>query len=115
MSVINHVDILELIKIIVFRPNIYQAGAFQVELEALEKGKRVVVDEDELVKLNEILTHKSQQFDDARDPKITKYIEEFVARMCSEWHRMGLLMLEDIPNAPDDPYQKAKEQLKHVR
>lgn len=109
MEVLKHVDILELITINVFRPNIYKAGDIHVELEALEKGKVVVVDEDELLKLNEALTNKCQEFNDAREPKVAKYIEEFVARMCSDWHRMGLLIIEDAPDTPDDPYKKAKE------
>lgn len=115
MQVMNHVDILELIKINVFRPNVYKAGDIQVELEALEKGKVVVVDEDEIKKLNEALTHKCKEFEDARDPKVANYIKEFVGRMCSDWHRMGLLVLEDAPTTPDDPYKKAKEMFKNVR
>jgi len=109
MQIMNHVDILELIKITVFRPNVYKPTEFQIDLQPLDQNKRVVVDSHELQSLNHILLEKCQQFDNARDPKVAKYMEEFVAKMCSEWHRMGLLILEDIPEAAKDPYYTAKE------
>ena len=109
MQIMNQVDILDLIKIIVYRPEMLKAGAFQVDLESLDKSKRVVLDEDAVKSLNEIITDKCQQFDDARDPKVAKYIEEFVAKMCSGWHRCGLLELEPIPDEPEDHYKRAKQ------
>ena len=115
MQIMNHVDILELIKISVFRPNVYRPGEFQVSLEALEKGKQVVVDENALKSLNEILTQKCKEFDDARDPKVAKYIEEFVAKLCSDWHRIGLLVIDNMSEAPQDPYEKAKKMLENKR
>jgi hypothetical protein len=115
MNIMKHVDVLDLIKINVFRPNVYQPGQLEVSLEALEKDKVVVIDEDELKRLNELLTDKCREFEDARDPKVTKYIEEFVARMCSEWHRLGLLEIEEVPEGSKDPYQDAKEMFKHVK
>ena len=114
MNIMKQVDVLELMKVNVCRSNVYEPGDIQVELEALEKGKVIVVDEDELKKLNEVLTDKCQSFE-ARDSKVNKYIEEFVARMCSEWHRMGLLVIEDVKEAPSDPYKEAKDLVKHVR
>lgn len=112
MDVMKHVDILELVKIDVYRPNIYKPGEIAVKLIPFDKSKQVVVDPDELRQLEEKITEKCQQFDDARDPRVGKYIEEFVGRICSDWHRMGLLLLEDIPDAPEDPYAEAKKNVK---
>lgn len=110
MDILKHVDILDLITITVYNPNLLNPREIQVDLKAIEEGKHVVVDEDSLVKLNEILTEKCKEFKNIKDPKIRKYIEEFVGRMCSEWHRHGLLIIEDIPEAPEDPYEKIRKQ-----
>jgi hypothetical protein len=108
-NIMKHVDILELMRIHVYRPNPFLPGAFQVDLESLDKTKQVVLDERASKKLNEIIVEKCKQFNDARDPRVTSYIEEFVAKMCSEWHRAGLLVLDDIPEASSDPYAEVKK------
>lgn len=109
MDIMKHVDVLDLIKINVYRPNIFKPTEFQVDLECLEKDKQVVVDEDELQTLNRILTEKCREFEDARDPRVVGYIEEFVGKMCQEWHTAGLLVIEEIKDTPKDPYKEAKE------
>lgn len=114
VEIMNHVDIAELVKVHVYRPNVYKPGILNVSLEPLEEGKRVIIDEDAKKTLDRVLTEKCQEFEDARDPKVAKYIEEFVSRMIIEWHRNGLMIIEDIPDAPDDPYAAARNKFKHL-
>ena len=115
MQIMDHVDILDLIEIQVFRPNIYEVGAFEVSIEALDRTKNVVIDEDELKTLGPIITEKCREFKDAREQKVAEYIKEFVGRMCSEWHRVGLLVLDEVKEGHDDPYKTAKDMFKNVR
>jgi len=109
MQILKHVDVLDLIKIKVYNPSVYVPGAFAVEFEALEKGKVVVVDTNELQKLNRIVTERAQTFEDARDPKVKEFIKEFVGRMCSEWYKVGLLVIDEPSDAPVDHYEQAKK------
>jgi len=116
VDILKNVEINELLKIEVFNPNVYKRGEIQVSIEAVEKGKKVIIDEDASRTLEEILKERANNnFADVRDPKMKKDMEEFVARMCVEWHRNGLLIIEDIPDAPSDPYEAAKKALKNVR
>ena len=116
MSVLNNVEILDLINIHVYNPNVFVPGEIRVDFQPIEKGKRVVIDSDAVKTLEEILKERANdKFDDARDPKVKKDIEEFVGRMCIEWHKSGLLLIEDVPDAPSDPYEQAKKMLSHGR
>jgi hypothetical protein len=114
VTILKHVDVLDLIKVEVFTPNIYKPGDIQVDLVALEKDKRVVIDDSALKSLNQTLYERCQQFEDARDPKVKEYIKEFVGRMCSEWHRNGLLEIEDIPEGVTDHYEDARRQAREL-
>ena len=115
VNILKNVEINELINIDVFNPNIYNTGAFEVNIEAVEKGKRVVIDTASMQKLGHILKERANKnFESVRDPKMKKDMEEFVARMCIEWHKHGLLIIEDIPEAPSDPYEEAKAMVKKL-
>ena len=103
-NILKHVDIADLININVVVPNITRPDVIQVDITALEEGKHVVIDTDALDTFNCILVEKCQQFDNARDPKVKEYIKEFTHRMCQEWDSAGLIVIEDIPEAVDDPY-----------
>jgi hypothetical protein len=112
MDIIKYVDILEFIDI-VLTINPLNPKDIEVNLEAVEKGKHVVVDADALKTLNGLLTNKCKEFE-ARDPKTKTYIKEFVAKMCSEWHRHGLLVIENIPDAEEDPYAAVRKQYEYL-
>lgn len=100
-QIMKHVDILELIRVHVFRvPN---TARFEVEIESIDKNKNVVFDEDALRIMNQKITEKAAQFE-ARDPRAKHYIEEYVARLTGELHRNGLMELEEVPDEASDPY-----------
>ena len=108
-QIMKHVDILELIRIHVFRiPN---TPKFEVEIECIERDKNLVFDEDALRVMNHKITEKAAQFE-ARDPRAKNYIEEFVARLTSELHRNGLVELEEVPESAPDPYADMRRKYK---
>lgn len=109
MQVMNKVDILDLVRIHVFRlPN---TPSFEVEIEPLDKNKNVIFDEDALRVMNEKVSEKAAQFE-ARDPRAKDYIQEFVGRMTSELYRNGLVSLEVVTDEPDDPYVDMRNKFK---
>lgn len=109
-NILKNVEINELIQIDVFNPVVWSPGQIEVSLQAVEKGKRVVVDPDAMETLGVVLKERANdKFESARDPKMKKDMEEFVARMCIEWHKNGMLIIEEIPDAPSDPYEEAKK------
>ena len=113
VNILKNVEINELINIDVFNPNIYSAGQLEISITAVEKGKRVIIDTGATQKLAHILKERANsKFESARDPKMKKDMEEFIARMCIEWHKHGLLVIEDVPDAPSDPYEEAKALMK---
>ena len=112
MNIMDHVDVLDLIRINVIQPNIMDKGAFQIDLVALAPDKRVIVDPDALAVLEARLLEKTQEFKSIKDPRLVRYIKEFTGKMCSAWHRNGLLVLEDIPEASDDPYAAIRSKYK---
>ncbi len=59
--------------------------------------------------MNQRITEKARAMD-IRDPKLMRYIEEFVGRLISELGRHDLVILEDAPDSPDDPYAKVRKQ-----
>jgi hypothetical protein len=108
-QIMKHIDVLELIRIHVFRiPN---TPRFEVEIESIDKNKNVVFDEDALRIMNQKITERAAQFE-ARDPRAKTYIEEFIARLTSELHRNGLMELEEISDEPSDPYADLRKQYK---
>ena len=108
MNIINHVDILDLITIRVYNPNIYKPAEFAVDLSANEKGKVVVIDTSAKTIMNESVTKKAREFTSARDPKVKDLIREYVGRMCTELAKSGLLIIEKAPEKSEDPFAEAK-------
>lgn len=84
---------------------------YQVIVEPIDDTQRVVFDDGALKVLNDRITDKVQQFENGRDPRVIKYIEEFVARMISELYRNGLMILEDLPESPEDPYAAVRHKV----
>jgi hypothetical protein len=109
IDVMNHVNISELMNITAFR--VGQTGKFVVDIRCLDPDKKVVIDPKALETMNNKITERAAQFE-ARDPKAKTYIEEFVSRMLPELHRVGLLEIVDIPDAPADPYAEFKKAMK---
>jgi hypothetical protein len=104
-DILKKVDILDRIKLRVVE---VAPGHFGVAVEALEKNKNVIFDTDALKILNEQVTHRARSMN-SRDPNTRGFIEEFVGRMISEMYRVGLVELEDIKDAPDDPYRDLRK------
>ena len=106
MQILKNVDILDLVRIHIFRgqPTKGDPLPYRIEIQSIDESKRVIFDESALKVLNHRLTENVQKFDDGRDPRVRDYIEEFVGRMLTELYRNGLVELEEIPDSPDDPY-----------
>jgi hypothetical protein len=107
--VMSHVNIAELVSVTAIRMPC--TGHFSVDVIPLDATKRIVFDESALKTMNDTISEKAAQFD-ARDPKAPKYIEEFVSRLLPEFDRLGLVMIEDIGEAPSDPYKSIREKFK---
>ena len=105
------VDILDLINIEVYpgMPTQADPAPIRVEVTALDKTKNVIFDTDALRVMNERITDRARQID-IRDPKLMKYVEEFIGRFVSELGRHDLVVLEDAPDSPDDPYATVRKQ-----
>lgn len=101
MEIKGKVSVADLVTLTV---NHVGRGHMMVDIIPLDKSKRVVFDPDALKAMNEKIVEKVREFD-IRDPRAKQYIEEFVWRMLPEMDRCGLMVVEDIPEAPDDPYQ----------
>jgi len=112
MQIMNQVDILDLVRIHVFRiPN---TARFEVQVEAVDKTKNVVFDEDALKVLNQKVTERAAQFE-ARDPRAIGYIEEFVGRLTSELYRNGLVELATVSDEDQDPYADLRKEYNDSR
>jgi len=111
-SLLKNIDILDLIRIHVYkeRPRKNDAAPIGVNIECVEKGKKIVFDEKSLKALNEQATIQAAKFD-IRDQNVLNYVEEFVARMVSAFHKNGLVEIVDIPDSPDDPYANIRKEL----
>lgn len=105
------IDILDLINIEVYSgmPTQADPAPIRVEITALDKTKNVIIDTDALRVMNERITERAKTMD-IRDPKLKKYVEEFVGRLVSELGRHDLAVLEEAPDSPDDPYVKLRKQ-----
>lgn len=112
-NILKNVDFLDLVRIHVYpgQPHPTDRHPFRIEFESVDKTKRVVFDESSIRKMNEILTEKASQFHPS-DPRVRGYLEEFAGRLASELYRNGLVELDDIPDAPDDPYTQAKKSVR---
>jgi len=108
-NIMNHVDFLDLVKITVTRfPN---SGQFKVFVEAIEKNKKVIFDEDALRTMNNKITEVCKEKKlSALDPNTVGYIKEFIEKLVSELARHGLIELVEYEDQPDDPYAKIRQQ-----
>lgn len=113
IDILKNVEFLDLVRIHVLRghPVPGDLYPFRVEFEPLDKSKRVVFDESEFRTMNQVLSEKATQFH-PNDPRFKGYIEEFAGRLASELYRNGLAELEEIPDAPSDPYADLRKQFR---
>lgn len=109
-DLLSNVDFAERVKIRIFQgaPSQGDPYPFRVEVNSIDETKHVVFDTSALKKMNEILTEKAAQFNPS-DPKLRDYLKEFVGRMVTELYRNDLVVLEDLPDQPDDPYEKIRK------
>lgn len=103
-TIMDSINILDRIDILVMQ-NV--PGHFNVTFECKEKGKRLVFDPKALATLKEKVNHLVQG-KNANDPSVRGYIEEFVGRLIDKLHNVDLCAIEDLPDAPDDPYEKVR-------
>ena len=110
-NILKHVEFLDLVRIHVYRapPEKNDKFPLRIEFEPLDKTKKIVFDETELKKMNEILTEKAQQFHPS-DPRLKMYIEEFAARVVTELYRSGLVELIENGDSPENPYAHLRKQ-----
>lgn len=110
LGILDHVDFLDLVRIHVYKdmPSPGDMFPFRIEFECLDQTKRIVFDEHEFKKMNQILTEKAQQFN-PKDPRLPDYLQEFSGRLASELYRNGLCEFEDIPEGKEDPYAFARK------
>ena len=106
INIMKNVQFSDLVRIDIFE---VQPRNFVVNLECIDKTKKVIFDTDSLKVFNHKLTEKCQQMV-ADDPKTRLYIEEFTARMVNELYRNGLVGLEDIGEAKEDYYADLRKQ-----
>lgn len=112
---LKHIDILDLVTIDLYHTGVAtMPGHVSVSFTPLEVTKRVIFDESAKKVLEEKILERAAN-KDLKDPKIANYIKEFAGRMLSELYKNGLVLLEEIPDAPNDPYWQVKQQLKNTR
>jgi len=100
MNIMKKVDILDLINIEI---SVDAMGHLHVDFVSLDMAKQVIIDTQAMEVLNKTLTEKVVG-KSPKDPNVIGYVKEFVGKMVSELYRNGLILLEDIPEAHDDPY-----------
>jgi len=98
--IMESVDFLDRISIHLFQP---VPGHFNVDFSVKEKGKRLVLDEDALKKMQNKITDLCSD-KNANDENTRGYIEEYVGRLLKEYYKVGLALIEDMPEARDDHY-----------
>jgi hypothetical protein len=115
-DVLKHVSILDLLVVNVFRgmPSKEDPYPLAISIDPLEQTKRFVIDESAQKVLNQKLTEKLQG-SDPRNPNTIEYAKEFVSKMLEELHRSGLCLIEDMPEASEDPYDFVRKKYKNGR
>ena len=103
VNVMKHVAFTDLVRVHVIED---RPGHVSVEFECLEKGMQVEFDTGSLKELNARINEKIQSFahSDIPNAKIKEYVSEFVTRMAEALHKNGLVEINPIPDAADDPY-----------
>jgi len=112
MEVMKNVDILDLVEIVVYQgtPTRENPCPLLVHFEPNDKNKNIVFDPQALKTLNENITDRVREMSlSLNDPNTIPYIKEFVGRMVSEMHRNGVVVLDDIGEASDDPYASVRK------
>lgn len=104
-EIMKSIDVLDRVHILVFQP---VSGHFDVTFECMEKDKRLVFDEGALKTLNEKIIDLCRD-KNAADPNTRGYIEEFTGRMLKEYYKLGLAVIEDVPDAIEDHYHKLRK------
>lgn len=114
-NILKHVDILDLVTITVFRgkPTPGDLNPLVVTLDPIDVSKRLEWDTDALKVLNKKLSDKMKD-SDVHNPNTITYIKEFAGKMLSELYKNGLVIISDIPDAPEDPYQAAKKAIQKI-
>lgn len=113
VNILTNVDISDLITVNVYKGNPLPGDPcpLTVTVDPIDQTKRVVFDTDALKTMNAKLTEKIRG-SDPKNPNTAQYIKEYVTKMVSGFYKNGLLIIEDMPEAPDDPYKEAKAQFK---
>ncbi len=100
-DIMNHVDILDQVKVIVTQP---MPGNFAISFEPYDVTKQVIIDSSAHEAMNQQITEKAGGRS-AKDPNTVEYIKEFAGKLLSELFRTQLAILEEIKDAPKDPYE----------
>lgn len=102
-DIMKHVDILDQIRIHVMHVG---KGFINLQIETIDSSKRVVIDQAAKKTLEEEIIKKVAEQKWSETTR--NYIEEYAARMISSLHKNGLVEIDDLPDAPDDPYKHAR-------
>jgi hypothetical protein len=105
MDIMKQVDIMDLITI---EATVDRYGHLFIDFVSLDQTKRVVMDESVSRKIEDFVTSKTLGKSKG-DTKILDYVKEYAGKMASESYKNGLLVLEDIPDEPEDPYAKHRK------
>lgn len=107
---LKHVDILDLVVVNIFKgkPSLQDPNPIVVAIDPIDPEKRVVFDPDALKVLNNKLTEKIRG-SDSTNPNTIQYVKEFAGKMVSALYKNGLVLIEDIPDAAEDPYAAARK------
>lgn len=110
---LKHVDIIDLVVINIYRgPSIPgDPNPLTVDIAPIDPTKRLIWDTDSLKTLNRKLTEKLAGTE-LTNPNTIQYVKQFTGTMLSELYRNGLVLFEDLPESPDDPYAEAKRQFR---
>ncbi len=105
MDIMGKIDILDLVSINV---TVDRFGHLFIDIACIEEGKQVVLSEEISRALGEKATEvalgKSKN-----DENVIGYIKEYTGKMLSEAYKNGLVEIEDIPDAKEDPYKKFRK------
>jgi len=105
VNIMNKVDFCDLVDVRVVHIG---HGHIQVFYEPIDRTKNVVVDPNALREINNQITKRTIG-KDPRDPKVLKYIEEFVSKLTSELYRNGLVELDNAKEGKSDPYSDLRK------
>jgi hypothetical protein len=113
---LKHVDIIDLVTINIYRgPSVPgDVNPLTVDISPIDPTKRLIWDTDAIKTLNTKLTEKIAGTE-LNHPNTVQYITQFAGSMLSELYRNGLVLFEDLPDSPDDPYAEAKRQYRSNR